>query len=215
MHSSTHPCRLADNNRVGGAVKAGAQLIDSTATQVSVCTAVLSGCFVFLYWLSGRAAHDCSKQSPITQHSVMRPCRLPARLPADCVCAAALPRGPPGCVCLHHRPAPLHLHPAAQVGRDGASAVVLLSTDTPRHTRPHATQAACTCLARTWHLLGLYSHCSIVAGVLQSLVFLLPLLTTPARLSPVWGMCLSCCRLQHRAFHSELSLEALHRDERI
>jgi hypothetical protein len=50
-------CRLADNNRVGGAVKAGAQLIDSTATQVSMCSCMLAGCAC---WLPGRLPACCS-----------------------------------------------------------------------------------------------------------------------------------------------------------
>lgn len=53
------PRRLANNNRVGGAIKAGAQLIDSTATQASTRVRLAGTCI----WLARAFAARCPSPS--------------------------------------------------------------------------------------------------------------------------------------------------------
>ena len=164
-------------------------------------------------WLAGvrseRAAHCSGRaQSPTT------PCLAhcsyacpPARLPPCPQIVYVLRHYPVGRLVVFAYIIGLHLfiyillHRLAGRGQAGA--------DAPMASRNHPGATP----KQRVHALPQHAP----AGVVQPPQLLLLLPTPPDRVCPAWDVCLFvfCCRLQHRAFHSELSLEALHRDERI
>lgn len=258
------PRRLANHNRVGGAIKAGAQLIDSTATQVSLqcrcrtvkpkhpegpCSAVdccgaaaaaAAPAAALVLLRIGVAAclavEVCSlRPTPaptLSCRSFVHMLRPPLLSPSGC-CVSSLAHLSPGLAAPPQIVHVLRQYPAGRLvvfayilgvhlfiyillhrwGRlllcGGSVGCCYVGALFIRHGVGRGCSVA--------YLLGAPAHLRLAAHVDSGagLEARGAAVGEEAARNITATQTFRCCRLQHKAFHAEMAVEALHRDERI